>query len=567
MMKTRRNQLICSFTGGFAVALVVSTWAQNPFVQVTDTGALGEDPADWGLSWGDYDGDGDVDAFDTASYWPPRGGRRRNWVHENDGSGMFTRAEDALLGDLATDDGDATMGVWGDIDNDGDLDLYVANYLEDGIDLSTPPAGDYLYVNNGAGFTRHTTAPFTTYPYRSECASLLDYDRDGLLDVFIAAHGSQPLLYHGDGSLEFTPVFSLAAPLNARFGAWGDFDGDGDLDLVTGDVDGNRSSYLFVNESTSEARDAFTVLTAFPDGTALPTHASCADWGDVDNDGDLDLLMPEVFVTGCNLFLNEGEGHFEEMVIPMQDGMKSASVCWVDVDNDSDLDLLVGGRSVEEPERISYFENEGALSFREHVINVPGKFNSGAALADWDNDGFMDFYVNAFQVSDYAAHNTPNDNHWLKLVLKGTVSNASAVGAVVRIKASIDGMPIWQMRHVRAGSEMVFVQHDPRPNFGLGDATVAEVVRIEWPSGIVQELTNVPADQILTVAEPVRLSLDGPNQLSWYSSKAREYTLESAASVNGPWFPATEAVEAAGNLRTATIQTDAGTRFYRLVQP
>jgi hypothetical protein len=218
-------------------------------------------------------------------------------------------------------------------------------------------------------------------------------------------------------------------------------------------------------------------------------------------------------------------------------------------------------------ERISYFEHQGGLVFEEHIITGMGMFNGGPALADYDNDGFMDFFISSWEEPHYLAHNAGNDNHWLKLVLKGTVSNASAVGATVRLKASIDGTPIWQMRYVQAGSEVPFVQHDPRPNFGLGDATVAEVVRIEWPSGIIQELTNVAADQILTVIEPVLLNLNAPDQLSWYSSKAREYTLESAPGIDGPWSLATETVDADGNLRTATIQSDTGTRFYRLVQP
>ena len=95
-------------------------------------------------------------------------------------------------------------------------------------------------------------------------------------------------------------------------------------------------------------------------------------------------------------------------------------------------------------------------------------------------------------------------------------------------------------------------------------ADMANVVRIEWPSGIVQELANVPADQILTVVEPVRLNVVAPDGLSWHSSKAREFTLESAPTVNGPWAPATETVMSDGNLRTATLQTDGGARFYRL---
>jgi len=122
---------------------------------------------------------------------------------------------------------------------------------------------------------------------------------------------------------------------------------------------------------------------------------------------------------------------------------------------------------------------------------VSGASCSAADFADVDNDGFMDLFV-AFYTSggggepekerDRLWINDGNSNHWLKLSLQGTESNRSAVGAIVRVQATISGTSVWQMRQVIAGGGL-WTQHDIRPNFGLGDATVAEVVRIEWPSG------------------------------------------------------------------------------------
>ena len=107
------------------------------------------------------------------------------------------------------------------------------------------------------------------------------------------------------------------------------------------------------------------------------------------------------------------------------------------------------------------------------------------------------------------------------------------------------------------------VLRDMRPNFGLGNATVAELVRIEWPSGTVQEMTNVAADQIVTVIEPPRLKLDSPTQVSWPVT-ADGYQLERGESLNGTWSEASETVEIYRSRKRVTIQTDGGAKFYRL---
>jgi len=122
------------------------------------------------------------------------------------------------------------------------------------------------------------------------------------------------------------------------------------------------------------------------------------------------------------------------------------------------------------------------------------------------------------------------------------------------------------MRQVSAGNEAYRVQHDMRPNFGLGDATVAEVVRIEWPSGTVQELTNVAANQILNIVEPPRLKPESANQISWPVT-AEGHQLESTTSVEGSWSEATETVQTNGNRKSITIQPDWEASFYRLHKP
>lgn len=117
-------------------------------------------------------------------------------------------------------------------------------------------------------------------------------------------------------------------------------------------------------------------------------------------------------------------------------------------------------------------------------------------------------------------------NHWLVLKLIGTTSNRSAIGAKVRVKATIGGKTFWQLREISGGR---FSQNDTRPHFGLGDASNAEIVRIEWPSGIVQELQNVAAGQILSVTEPVQLQSQAAGAFQFRSWKNIVFEVQASA--------------------------------------
>jgi len=127
-----------------------------------------------------------------------------------------------------------------------------------------------------------------------------------------------------------------------------------------------------------------------------------------------------------------------------------------------------------------------------------------AAWADYDNDGFMDVVIVADNGNNSLFHNNGNTNQWINLKLVGTVSNRQAIGAKVRLKATLGGKTFWQRRDIGASTSQEG-QSDLRAGFGLADATNIDAVRIEWPSGIVQELRNVGTKQFLTVTEPARL--------------------------------------------------------------
>jgi hypothetical protein len=134
---------------------------------------------------------------------------------------------------------------------------------------------------------------------------------------------------------------------------------------------------------------------------------------------------------------------------------------------------------------------------------------------DYDNDGFLDLFVSTFPLNNNPPqrnllyHNNGNTNAWLEVKLVGTVANRSAIGAKVRLHATIDGKTFWQLREINGG-----VGYDSKPlvaHFGLGDATNADTLRVEWPSGTVQEFQNVMPRQILTITEPPRLLASATN--------------------------------------------------------
>jgi hypothetical protein len=227
-------------------------------------------------------------------------------------------------------------------------------------------------------------------------------------------------------------------------------------------------------------------------------------WGDFDNDGDLDVVMSYVGSASkdVQLFLNDGSGGF---TLGFSDTTPSTYVSAVDYDNDGRLDIFVTGWN----SRCRLYRNLGGGTFTE-VLNEPivqdvfGRWPM-AGWGDYDNDGFMDLLLAATDSLNGLYRNSSNGNHWLKVQLEGQVSNRAAIGAKVRVKAVIEDQEIWQMRVVQAQSSFTEVT----PHFGLGNAARVETLRVEWPSGRVTEVTNVAVNQSLTITEPPSLGRAG----------------------------------------------------------
>ena len=459
----------------------------------------------WGCAWVDYNNDGYQDLFVTA------GGNEtslnfRNRLYRNNGNGTFTAATAGEAGRIVSDLQSYYGCSWGDYDNDGFMDVFVSDSI----------GTNALYRNNGTGgFERIANAgAIVTSPAFSQSAPWVDYDNDGLLDLFMASgyyenNQQWPItLYHGEGSGQFTKA-SDSVLGNTNWGgvqvcAWGDYDNDGDADVVLSDIGtGRRRINLFQNQGHGAFAQVFPAAME-PVDFGLPPS-----WVDYDNDGRLDLFWGGWF-SPSRLFRNGGSGQWTSTDIATASG--GGNGAWGDYDNDGHQDLFAcGGQG--QTFRNQVFRNNGNGTFTE-ILNIAPATTSGrwstAAWGDYDNDGFLDLVVVSITSStNVLYHNEGNSNHWIKIHLRGTVANRAALGAKVRVQATVSGRPQWQLRELSGGNR---AQDDLRAHFGLGDATRVETLRVEWPSGQVTELHNVPADEILTITEAPGLRAIGLSQ-------------------------------------------------------
>ncbi len=461
------------------------------FTQIT-TGEIVHDGGwNYGCAWGDYDNDGYPDLFvvnnDTA---------KDNFLYHNEGDGTFTKI---TSGPVVTDGGSSYGCTWGDYDNDGYLDLFVANYNED----------NFLYRNRQDGtFQAVLSGPVVTGGGSSAGCSWADYDTDGWLDLYVCNRTSANFLYRNNRDGTFTRVLTGAIVTdNDNSGAcsWGDYDGDGDPDLIVANA-GPDYNCLYRNLGDG----TFEKVTGDPVVTTL-SHSDGAAWGDYDNDGDLDLFVVSGVVGyGYDyLYQNNGDATFTQVLSgpPVENNHWAEGSSWGDYDNDGDLDLFVGIYDGPGGQNRLY-ENRGGGLFMS-IDSGPhieaGNYSKGTTWADYDQDGDLDIFIaknNYFGGDNVLFRNEGTLNQWLKVRAVGTVSNRCGMGAAITVHAAIGGAPVRQLRQISGQSGGgTSAQDGLIARFGLGDAAFADSILVRWPSGIVDRLLHVAAGQEVVVTE------------------------------------------------------------------
>jgi len=501
-----------------------------------------------GAAFFDYDNDGWLDIFLVngtrfeANY--AKGDEPTNRLYKNNRDGTFTDVT-AKAGLQRTGWG---QGVCvGDYDNDGHEDLFISYW------------GDCaLYHNNGNGaFTDVaekagvTTRTKTGLKRENTGCAFLDYNRDGHLDLFVANYidfdlktaplpesgpclykgllvacgppglkGGKNILFHNNGDGTFTDVSEKSGILNTP-GTYGlgvtvsDFDNDGWPDIYV--ANDSTSSTLYKNNHDGTFTDvAIEAGAAYsPDGK--PQAGMGVSVADYNCDGWFDLVKTNFTGDTASLYKNIGDMVFEDQTFQAGLGKNTRFLSWgvgfLDFDNDGWADILVcnghvypevGETDAESGyrERKILYRNLGNGKFTDVSMDagpgilekVPGR---GCAFGDFDNDGDIDVLVNCINdVPQLLRCDQAEKTNWLKIKTVGTKSNRSGIGA--RIYCVTAGGHR-QMDEVRSGNSYIS-QNDLRVHFGLGKATKADL-EIHWPSGQVDKLAGVAANQILTVTE------------------------------------------------------------------
>jgi hypothetical protein len=505
--------VILSDTDPGSVQSDTATVAVDPtFIKITEGPLVTTVDRSHNATWWDYDGDGNLDVIvqRVSNIDPGSDPGVPQPLYRNQGDGTFVQI---TTNAIALTPRNGLGGAVGDCDNDGDQDVYLTSGHFGGAD----PLDD-LFRNDGSGrFTALVGQPWSEdFDFSFDC-SFVDLDQDGWLDVFVNisswSDGQPPCVYRQTPPGTFVKLTEtqtgsiLTSLLVSDNAAWVDYDSDGDLDLLR--IDYRGGSELHQNNG----RGFFQLATP---ASLVQSPGGKGFWADFDNDG-----FPELFVGGSGepirpnaLYRNVAGQGFTD--VAAQAGVAVTMNTWAsavgDYDNDGWLDIYAmdcdWGGGISGPNVL--FHNRGDGTFEQVEVGSPirdGDSRIDVRFVDYDNDGFLDLLM--ICGSDYLRLNhmyrnngigIGNTNHWLKIKLNGQASNRSGIGAKIRVKATIGGKEIWQLREMTGNG---YSQTCPGliAHFGLGDSVQATTVRIEWPSGIVQELTNVTADQAMTVTE------------------------------------------------------------------
>ncbi len=531
-----------------------------------------------GSAWADYDGDGDPDCY-VVNNTAAGPAAAADALYQNLGNRSFANATAAA--GLGSPEGGAGV-AWGDYDNDGDLDFFVT--------------GHGLFKNLGNGrFADATAASGIADLGREFDAAWADADIDGWLDLIVLSREHPFALWHNNANGTFTDIASSAGfdfPTdggNAYACAWGDYDGDRFPDLFIAKLD-DPAHVLYHNLGGNR----FENVTESA-GVSSATGAQGASWGDIDNDGRLDLFVAS---TGANaLYLNRGNGTFanEASRYGVNDPNSAVGSGFVDYDLDGDLDLFVVNLSAGN----LMFQNLGGTMARVDHVPSPAVVTGpdyGCSWADVDADGDADLYLTrgctgsgcqSNQLYINALNDGVSPRSWLKVKLQGVMANRDGIGALIVVHAGSHH----QAREV--GTNVGWASKSRVPElFGFPTGASVDSVEVFWPSRRYNVVRRPSPNSVLAILEdvytpvvppevppPFAITLRGPFPNPFRSATGMGFTLAREADVTveifdvvgrrvrkllDGRFPAGDHVAGWDGDDDRAVATPAGLYFYRL---
>lgn len=472
-----------TYRTALGVALLFSSLSAAQSVTFTDIAAsagVNSGGKSNGVAFGDYNGDGFVDILICRSMGSAA------LLFKNNGDVTFTDAtQEAGLAGLV----DMAMPLWADFDNDGDLDLFVISFSR----------GNSLFENNGDGtFTDISAAAGVAAASNGVAAACADVDNDGFLDIYIANFREENILYRNNGNMTFTDITQQSRTLDQGYAmgiTFCDYDNDGDQDLLLAH-DGDAGNILYQNDGTGVFTDVASAANV-----KFASMGMGVAFGDYNNDGWFDLYItvlgpnPLYRNEGTGRFTRMPvEPQYADDI-----GMGWGTT-WFDYDNDGFLDLYVANQSDFSPKmpNVLYHNNgDGTFSIPDGSAGTGSMRPSfGSACADINNDGWLDLFVTNDRQPDELFLNSGGAGNWLKVKLVGTRSNRDAVGARITVQAG----ELRCYREINAGGGFIS-QNSHVQHFGLGERASIDSLIVHWPGGGVERFGNLAANQRVTITE------------------------------------------------------------------
>ncbi|MDD5066837.1 MAG: FG-GAP-like repeat-containing protein [bacterium] len=416
------NDLDLLITGNSAEGNVTKIYKNEGTVRFTNTLKFpGLRSCD--IAWGDFNNDSRLDLSMTGQR---SGGNGTNVLYLNKGISFVKRTNFTSIQDGSC--------AWGDFDNDGDLDLAAAGFLNSGIAGVTG-----IYTNGRTRWALKTNLQGVI----SGCLAWGDYDNDGDLDLLATGATNDSctnvaLIYQNNAGC-FTVRTNLVGGFYSS-AAWGDYDNDGDLDLV---IAGRTLSGVTTTKIYNNQNGAFSEINT----SIIPVYYCSVAWGDYDNDNDLDLAVAGASTAGyiTKIYRNDGAGNFVDISAGLT-GVFMCSLAWGDFDNDNDLDLAVAGDNGAVLATTIY-RNDGSGKFTDIGAGLTGVKRCKVAWGDYDNDGFIDLIVAGQPFTAASQTNIIYRNQVFNMARNRLPNDVTYISAISNCGETVPGNNQYQFRY------------------------------------------------------------------------------------------------------------------------